>query len=54
MRVYHIRTDVFVNDGEKVLTATIYTDLAAEGITFLANGAARIKVTKYSLDKVVT
>ena len=46
--------EIFVNDGEKVLSATIYTDLAADGISFLANGAARIKVTKYDLDKLGT
>jgi beta-fructofuranosidase len=41
--------EIFVNDGEKVLTATIYTDQAADGISFVANGAARIHVTKYEL-----
>ena len=41
--------EIFVNDGEKVLTATIYTDQAADGISFVANGAARIHVTKYAL-----
>ena len=41
--------EVFVNDGEKVLTATIYTDLAADGITFFADGKLSIRVTKYEL-----
>lgn len=41
--------EVFVNDGEQVVTATIYTDQAADGISFFADGAARIDVVKYDL-----
>ena len=44
--------EIFVNDGEKVLTATIYTEQSADGISFVANGAARIHVTKYTLREV--
>jgi beta-fructofuranosidase len=41
--------EVFVNDGEKVMSATIYTDLSAEGISFFADGAVRFNVKKYAL-----
>ena len=41
--------EVFVNDGEKVMSATIYTDLSAEGISFFADGAVRFSVKKYDL-----
>ena len=41
--------EVFVNDGEKVLSATLYTDLCAEGISFFADGAVRFRVKKYAL-----
>ena len=41
--------EVFVNDGEKVLSATIYTDLSAGGISFFADGAVRFSVKKYAL-----
>ena len=42
----------FVNDGEKVLSATIYTEQEADGISFVANGAARINVTRYVLKEM--
>ena len=41
--------EVFVNDGEKVLSATLYTDLNADGISFFADGAVRFSVRKYAL-----
>ncbi len=41
--------EVFVNDGEYVLTATMYTDLAANGISFFANGEVTMDVVKYEL-----
>lgn len=41
--------ELFVNDGEQVLTATIYTDLSAEGISFYVDGKAEIDVVKYDL-----
>ncbi|MBQ9033754.1 MAG: GH32 C-terminal domain-containing protein, partial [Lachnospiraceae bacterium] len=44
--------EIFVNDGEKVLTATIYTDVAADGISFVCSGAAKINVTKYTLKEM--
>ena len=42
--------EIFVNDGVQTMTATIYTDMDADGITFLAEGAARFDITKYSLE----
>ena len=41
--------EVFVNDGRKVLSATIYTDPRAEGIRFFADGSVVINVKKYAL-----
>ena len=41
--------EVFVNDGEKVLSATLYTDLNADGVAFYADGKAVFRVTKYDL-----
>ena len=31
------------------MTATIFTDLAAQGISFFADGKVRLDVTKYDL-----
>lgn len=42
--------EVFVNDGEHVLTAIIYTEQAADGISFLAEGTVRMDIEKYELD----
>jgi beta-fructofuranosidase len=41
--------EVFVNDGEQVMTATILTDPSARGISFEADGIAVMDITKYSL-----
>lgn len=41
--------EMFVNDGEQVLSATIYTDQAAEGISFFCNGLVNMDVVKYDL-----
>ena len=41
--------EVFVNGGEYVLTATICTDLCADGIEFLADGDIRMHVVKYDI-----
>lgn len=41
--------EVFVNDGEYVLTATMYTDPAADGISFFADGKVTMDVVKYEL-----
>lgn len=41
--------EVFVNDGEQVMTAAIMTDMSANGITFFADGKVTMDVTKYDL-----
>ena len=41
--------EVFINDGEQVMTATILTDVDAAGITFEADGRAVMDITKYTL-----
>lgn len=41
--------EVFVGDGEQVLSATMYTEQEADGISFFADGTANIDVVKYEL-----
>ena len=41
--------EVFANHGEKVMTATYYTDLDAQGISFNSNGKVNLKVRKWTL-----
>ena len=41
--------EVFVNDGEKVLSAMLYTELDADRVSFFADGKAAFRVTKYDL-----
>ncbi len=41
--------EVFVNDGEHVLSATMYTEREADGISFLVDGVATMDVVKYGL-----
>jgi len=41
--------EVFINDGEQVVTATMYTDQAAKGISFFADGCVNMDVVKYDL-----
>ena len=41
--------EVFVNGGEHVLTASIFTDLSADGIVFCAKGNVRLDGTFYKL-----
>ena len=42
--------EVFVNDGEKVMTATLYTDPGADGIAFFADGEATFRIRSYTLE----
>ena len=42
-------TEVFVNDGEHVLSATLYTNPEVSGISFYADGAVAMDVVKYEL-----
>ena len=41
--------EVFINDGEQVMTAIMYTDQAADGISFFADGTVSMDVVKYDL-----
>lgn len=41
--------EMFVGDGEQVMTITLYTDLAAQGISFFADGEVTMDVVKYEL-----
>lgn len=41
--------EVFINDGEQVMTATILTDTDAQGVSFTADGQVSMDITKYSL-----
>ncbi|MCD7738071.1 MAG: glycoside hydrolase family 32 protein [Lachnospiraceae bacterium] len=41
--------EAFINDGEQVMTATMYTPQEADGISFFADGKAVIDVVKYDL-----
>ncbi len=41
--------EIFVNDGEHVLSITIDTTLDADGISFLADGAVQMDLEKYDL-----
>lgn len=41
--------EVFVNDGEQVLSTTIYTDLKADNISFFADGLVTMDIVKYDL-----
>ncbi len=41
--------EVFINDGEQVMSATIFTDQQAKGISFFADGKVKMDIVKYSL-----
>ena len=43
--------EIFVNDGEQVLSMTMYTDLTAQGISFFADGQVVMDIVKYDLVK---
>ncbi|MCM1088867.1 MAG: glycoside hydrolase family 32 protein [Muribaculaceae bacterium] len=45
----YFSVEVFVNDGEYAMSATMYTDIAADGISFFADGAVTMDVVKYEL-----
>lgn len=42
--------EIFVNDGERVMTSLIYTPVNASKISFASNGRAYIDVTKYGIE----
>ena len=41
--------EVFINDGEQVLSNVIYTDRSAEDITFFIDGVAMVDIAKYRI-----
>ena len=41
--------EIFLNDGEQVMTANLYTDPSADGISFLSEGAVSMNLVKYDL-----
>ena len=43
------RQEIFINDGEQVMSAVIFTEQEAKGISFVAEGTAKIDVVKYDL-----
>lgn len=42
--------EVFVGEGEQVLSAALSTELSAAGVSFFCDGKARIRLTKYRLE----
>ncbi|MBR4456628.1 MAG: glycoside hydrolase family 32 protein [Solobacterium sp.] len=42
--------EIFVNDGEKAMSAVITTDLSAEGVSFFCDGSVLMNVSCYTLD----
>ena len=45
----HLETQVFFNDGEKTASCVIYTPLEEDGISFYADGSARVDIEKNEL-----
>lgn len=41
--------EVFVNDGEQALSAVLYTEQSADGISFYADGMVNMDIVKYDL-----
>lgn len=41
--------EVFINDGIQVMTATLYTEADAQGISFFADGEVSVDLVKYTL-----
>lgn len=41
--------EVFINDGEQVMSITMYTDQSVDGISFFADGSVKMDVVKYDL-----
>lgn len=41
--------EVFVNDGRQTMSATIFTEQGADGISFFADGKVKLDVVKYDL-----
>lgn len=43
--------EVFINDGEQVMSAVMYTEQEADGISFFADGTVNMDVVKYDLTR---
>ena len=43
--------ELFINDGEQVMSMGIFTDIKAEGISFKANGELVMDVVMNELEK---
>ena len=43
--------EAFVGEGEKAMTAIFFTDLAADGISFVSDGTSSLDVEKYDLER---
>ena len=43
-------SEIFINDGEQVISLTYYTDISADQIHFSADGSVKMDVTMYRLD----
>ncbi len=41
--------EVFINDGEQVMSAVLNTEQSADGISFFANGRVKMDIVKYDL-----
>ena len=41
--------EVFINDGEQVMSASLYTEQEAKGISFFVDGKVKMDVVKYDL-----
>ena len=44
-----LSAEIFINDGEQVMSAVIYTDRHAEDITFYVKGTAMMDIVKYRI-----
>ena len=44
-----LSAEIFINDGEQVMSAVVYTDRHAEDITFYVKGAAVMDIAKYRI-----
>ena len=44
-----LSAEIFINDGEQVMSAVIYTDRHAEDITFYVKGTAVMDIAKYRI-----
>ena len=41
--------EAFLNEGAQTITANLYTDMGAQRISFLAQGAVSMNIVKYDL-----